>query len=210
MPALLAYLIAVGLLLGGGYGALSWLAAPEPVKVVAKVKPKPPRYEAGPEATSPDASFSDARSFAINDRDRAASGSNDRPPSSQPGSNAVAKVQDEQAVIAGSGFDQQTRSANAQVSPPDVKQKAKQPVDAASRTSSGNPQTAASAAPVPAAKTVKRPHLRQANSHSDQPAERRALVQMTLRTIEFADGRRATQLVPYRGPRHALAFEPDE
>jgi hypothetical protein len=32
MPALLAYLIAVGLLLGGGYIALSWLAAPEPVK----------------------------------------------------------------------------------------------------------------------------------------------------------------------------------
>ena len=42
MPALFAYLIALGLLLGGGYGALSWLAAPEPVKVVAKAKSKPP------------------------------------------------------------------------------------------------------------------------------------------------------------------------
>ena len=42
MPALFAYLIAVTLLLGGGYGALSWLATPEPVKVVAKVTPKPP------------------------------------------------------------------------------------------------------------------------------------------------------------------------
>src|ERR1700744_237199 len=44
MPALFAYLIAVGLLLGGGYGALSWLAAPEPVKVVAKAKPIPRRH----------------------------------------------------------------------------------------------------------------------------------------------------------------------
>ena len=44
MPALFAYLIAVGLLLGGGYGALNWLAAPEPVKVAARSKPpSPPR-----------------------------------------------------------------------------------------------------------------------------------------------------------------------
>jgi hypothetical protein len=42
MPALFAYLIVVGLLLGGGYGALNWLATPEPVKVLAKAKPKPP------------------------------------------------------------------------------------------------------------------------------------------------------------------------
>jgi hypothetical protein len=40
MPALFGYLIAVGLLLGGGYGALSWLTTPEPVKVVAKAPPK--------------------------------------------------------------------------------------------------------------------------------------------------------------------------
>jgi hypothetical protein len=33
---------------------------------------------------------------------------------------------------------------------------------------------------------------------------------MTLRTIEFADGRRVTRLVPYRGPERALAYEPDE
>jgi hypothetical protein len=36
MPALFAYLLAIGLLLGGGYGALTWLAAPEPVKIAAK------------------------------------------------------------------------------------------------------------------------------------------------------------------------------
>jgi hypothetical protein len=71
MPALFAYLVAVGLLLGGGYGALSWLAAPEPVKVVAKAKPKPPsRDEANSDATLL------ANSSAT---DQAASRSNDQP-----------------------------------------------------------------------------------------------------------------------------------
>jgi hypothetical protein len=160
MPALFAYLIAVGLLLGGGYVALSWLAAPEPVKVVAKAKPKPPRYEAGPEATSPEARSTDARSRAINDGDRAASGSSDPSPSSQPGSSAVANVQDAQAGAAGVGFDLQTRSANAEVASADAKQQAKQPVDAGARALPSHPQTAASNAPVPAAKTAKRPHFR--------------------------------------------------
>jgi hypothetical protein len=53
MPALFAYIVAVGLLLGGGYGALNWLAAPEPTKLVAKAKPKPPpAYEASSEMAS--------------------------------------------------------------------------------------------------------------------------------------------------------------
>jgi hypothetical protein len=68
-----------GLLLGGGYSALSWLATPEPVKVMAKAKPKPPpRYEATSEATSFETS-----SLAINDSDHVASGLNDPPSSSQ-------------------------------------------------------------------------------------------------------------------------------
>ena len=50
MAALFAYLIAVGLLLGGGYGALSWLGTPEPVKVVAKAKPSPPPSQTVPVA----------------------------------------------------------------------------------------------------------------------------------------------------------------
>jgi hypothetical protein len=33
---------------------------------------------------------------------------------------------------------------------------------------------------------------------------------MTLRTIEFADGRRITQLIPYRGRERALAFDDDD
>jgi hypothetical protein len=33
---------------------------------------------------------------------------------------------------------------------------------------------------------------------------------MTLRTIEFPDGRRVTQLIPYRNGERAPAFQPDE
>jgi hypothetical protein len=207
MPALFAYLIAVGLLLGGGYGALSWLAAPEPVKVVARAKPKPkPHYE----ATSPEVGSSDASSLAGNDSDRAASGSNDRPPSSQAGASAGAKAQDAQAVVSqdaqavvsGPAPDLQTRSADAEVSPADAKQEATQPVEAASPAVPSNRQAAASI-PAAAAKTVKRPHLRQAGGRSEKPAERRALELMTLRTIEFPDGRRVTQLIPYRGSERA-------
>ena len=33
---------------------------------------------------------------------------------------------------------------------------------------------------------------------------------MTLRAIEFPDGRRVTQLLPYRSGERALAFEPNE
>ena len=62
MPALFAYLIAVALLLGGGYGALNWLATPEPVKVAAKAKPQPPpsSHDADNGGASTQASLSEA------------------------------------------------------------------------------------------------------------------------------------------------------
>src|SRR4030088_2870399 len=108
MPALFAYLIAVGLLLGGGYGALSWLAAPESVKVVAKAKPKPPpRYEASSEVT-------ETTSLTVSDSEHAASGSNDHPLS--------AGEEGAQAAISGSADDQQIRSAHAEVASREAKQ----------------------------------------------------------------------------------------
>jgi hypothetical protein len=36
MPALFGYILAIGIFLGGGYGMLYWLAAPEPVTITAK------------------------------------------------------------------------------------------------------------------------------------------------------------------------------
>ena len=219
MPALFVYLIAVGLLLGGGYGALSWLAAPEPVKVVAaKAKPKPtPHYEANPEAASSEASSS-AESVSepsSSARDSAASGASEQPPSLRPQVNLAAGEQGAKAEVSGPAQDQQSRSAIAEVSPAepsqhaeaapaeDAAQEATHPAQAAPSVSPNKQQITASTAAVSVAKPMKRPHLRQA--HSEKPA----LALMTLRTIEFPDGRRITQLIPYHNGEPALEFPPD-
>jgi hypothetical protein len=224
MPALFAYLIAVGLLLGGGYGALSWLAAPEPVKVASKAKPKPPPLY----AASSEASFPEANLPAINDSDKAAPGSNrdkaaaassDQQPPSASDASVAASGQGAQAQVSGLAPDQRTPSASPEVSseevkryavsPAEAKQEAKQedrhPAQTVAAVSPGNSQAAASESSA-AAKMVKRPHLRQASRRSD----RRAPALMTLRTIEFPDGRRVTQLIPYRSGERALAFERDD
>jgi hypothetical protein len=113
-----------------------------------------------------------------------------------------------EAEVSEPARDQQSRSADAEASLPDARQKVEQPAPAASPVLSSNQPTTATAAV--ATKAVKRSHLRQAGSHPKRPAETRALVAMTLRTIEFADGRRVTRLIPYRSPERAMAFEPDE
>jgi hypothetical protein len=223
MPALFVYLIAVGLLLGGGYGALSWLAAPEPVKVVAakaNAKPNPtPHYEANPEAASSEASSSagsvSAPSSSVrDDSDRAASGANEQPPSMRPQVNVAAGEQGAKAEVSGPAQDQQSRSAIAEVSPAepsqhaeaasaeDATQEATHPAQAAPSVSPNKQQITSSTAAVSVAKLVKRPSLRQAHS------EKRALALMTLRTIEFSDGRRITQLIPYHNGEPALEFPP--
>jgi hypothetical protein len=215
LPALFAYLIAVGLLLGGGYGALSWLAAPEPepVKVAAKMKPRPPRHdEAGLQVTSQrsavasasDAGSSSPGNSAAGLTDQTAADPNGQSSSRQSGPGMATM----EAEVSEPARDQQSRSADAEASMPDARQKVEQPAPAASPVLSSNQPTTATAAV--ATKAVKRSHLRQAGSHPKRPAETRALVAMTLRTIEFADGRRVTRLIPYRSPERAMAFEPDE
>jgi hypothetical protein len=73
MPALFAYLVAIGLLLGGGYGALTWLAAPEPLRVVTKAPKQAPRQLAGPEGR-PDVEQPKMDSMAANEGDHATIG----------------------------------------------------------------------------------------------------------------------------------------
>ena len=217
MPALFAYLIAVGLLLGGGYGALSWLAAPEPVKVAAKMKPRPPRHdEAGLQVTSQRsavASASDAGSSSPGNSDQGASAGLTDQTAADPNGQSSSRqsgpgMATMEAEVSEPARDQQSRSADAEASLPDARQKVEQPAPAASPVLSSNQPTTATAAV--ATKAVKRSHLRQAGSHPKRPAETRALVAMTLRTIEFADGRRVTRLIPYRSPERAMVFEPDE
>jgi hypothetical protein len=205
MPALFAYLIAIGLLLGGGYGALSWLAAPDPVKVAVKARPKPPpRYQASSKETP-----LETGSLAFNDSGQVASGPNNPPSSSQ--SEMSVAATDSHAEAESSGLPQAQQShvanahvANAEVSPAEARQVVGQSALAMSPVSASN--AAASAAPATAARSVKRLHPRQGRHRS----EKSALALMTLRTIEFADGRRVTRLIPYRGPERAPAFEPDE
>jgi hypothetical protein len=220
MPALFAYVIAVGLLLGGGYGALSWLAAPEPVKVAAaRVKAKPPqRYEATSEAPSATTTASqinnDDNDKAALDSDKAASASNDQPPSEVPVASQPVASQNALTESSSAATPHQIRSARAEVAPVEQKLPAKQPY----------PQTVAAPKPVPLAtakmeasvpsaagsKIVKRPHLLQAGRQPEKPPEKRRLALMILRTIQYPDGRRVSQLLPYRGGGRALAFAPDQ
>jgi hypothetical protein len=205
MPALFAYLVAVGLLLGGGYGALSWLAAPEPVKVVAKAKPKPPRDEASSEATTFETR---TNSLAINDRDHAVSGANDPPSSARSEARVAASEQGAQPQSSEPASAQQSR-VEAEISSVRAKQEVGQPALAVLPASASNAQAAATSpgAAATAARPVKRPRARPASGgHS----EKSRLALMTLRTIEFPDGRRVTQLIPYRNGGRLLAFQPDD
>lgn len=203
MPALFAYLLAVGLLLGGGYGALSWLATPEPVKM-ARAKPRP-HYRVSSEAGTARAS-----SPAVNDNEEAATTSNGQRPSS---ASELGLVASDQAEPSRPAPDQQTRFGNsealsheaaqhAEASPDVAKESDRQPAQAALQGLSGNAQSAG-LAPTEAAKTVAPPRPRRANQRS----EKRALALMTLRTIEYPDGHRVTRLIPYRGGERALAFQ---
>jgi hypothetical protein len=214
MPALFAYLIAVGLLLGGGYGALSWLAAPEPVKVSARAKPAAhsgASSESSAAAASPsEPSAAAASSPAINDHDKAAAGSNDQPPASAPDAGLAASEPSVQRPEPAPAADPSTRSANAKVLPDKA-----EPRDAAVEAGPSDKQPAGPAlqsppadirsAPAAAAKAAARPRLRQARR-----PERGAPVLMTLRTIDYPAGRRVTRLIPYPGDGRSSAFLPDE
>jgi hypothetical protein len=226
MPALFAYLIAVGVLLGGGYGAVSWLAAPEPVKVVAKAKQKPPSTHTAAVSTPAPAQVSPP---AVDTAVKQAS--NDKPRSSEPepriatrepaASNDGAKPAPNQHTAAQA----ETTPAEARQSPPQpesvvearqpdqkeqYKQETKQESKQEARQDNRRPvdeaapaiNTASNTTSAPVAKP-KRPSPRQAS----RLPERRALALMTLRTIEFPDGRRATMLIPYRDSPRAMAVD---
>lgn len=128
MPALFAYLIAVALLLGGGYGALSWLAAPEPVKVVAKATPKPPpappHYDEASSVAGSGANSFEAPSANVG-TNQAPPASNEQPPPRQPGPGGIAaQEQLAQPHVPEPAKDRYDRSATAEVSSERVKQHA--------------------------------------------------------------------------------------
>jgi hypothetical protein len=204
MPALFAYLIALCLLFGAGYGALSWLAEP-PVKVAAKSKSKSqPSYQVRPQQAaeaSPQASKSDDSSVApksSSDYEMASSSSDQPiPPQAQP-SVAMDDRATQPAAATPAAAGNEIRSANAGMRSDEAKPRKAEPsvkpaapADPPTSQQSGAAYFASRAIDGPS----KRSHSRQAGSH----VEKRKLVAMTLRTIEFPDGRRITQLIPLGG-----------
>jgi|GEM_PF-6003969 len=236
MPALFAYLLVVGLLLGGGYGAMSWLAEPAPIKVAVKTRPKPPspmhytaNYKADPEpATAPSPASGDSRTEpatqGTSDGDRAGAVSKDPPAPTRSEQDAAAsgpltRTRAAQAsVSAPAQQDQPSSSVKAEASPVDAKPEIKEakveenkqlhPVEA--RRTTGDTETTADAAPAKAASHTRQRQARRHPAQAGHSSEKRGLALMTLRTIEYPDGRRVSQLIPYRGDSHALASGPDE
>ncbi len=199
MPALLTYLIALCFLIGGGYGALNWLAAPDLPAVAARASPKaksmspPPSV---PETSIPQKSLpasqrtvSLAEPYSFPHLEEAEVSSVDASASHEV---ATHFARDERDVQLG-GRQLGTSSAEVpsdKVNPTETDVRA---VRSVARTSS---------VPADIASNGQRPHRRQAG---DSPVKRK-LALMTLRTIQFDDGRRVTQLIPYRERGRALAF----
>jgi hypothetical protein len=212
MPALFAYLISLCLLLGAGAGALNWLAAPEPMRVAAKAGPKsklssppaPARSEESAAASLPATSMAvpapEPSSSA--DIDKAAAASIDPPASREAGTRTATVDRDAQPEGVTPSSDPQARSAHAEIPADEAKpvEKAVVPAKPAARV------LAASASST--ADNAARPSKRHRQA-SNRP-EKRRLELMTLRTIQFDDGRRVTQLIPYRGRERALAFGDDD
>jgi hypothetical protein len=249
LPALFVYLVAVMLLLSGGYGALNWLAAPEPIKVAVKVKPKAvPHYEVIPpiadssgasttasSATNPPA-VDESKDTASRDTtsEQTASATSVSEPLPGPANNqpeidsraGMNKQASEQigrdnrpAALPEPARDSKIRAARAEAPAAGPRQIASETKGEASKDvqppspsrperqqTSGRPQTVASVDSAAATKPVNRPRLNQTSRRSERPvpAERRPLALMTLRTIEFPDGRRETRLIPYRDAERNL------
>jgi len=207
MPALFAYILAVAIFLGGGYGALNWLAAPEPVKVATKTKhaPRPEVY--GATAAKPAEPTDIATPVAVplaaaSDRSGKADASSPPPA----GASAAAATPDKR-YDAMARIDTTVAETPAAPAAPAIK-----PAIAPTST---KPEAQSEAAKPVIAKTAsaeresrrieaqpKRSRIRQA----EERGHRRYEV-MTLRTIEFDDGHRETRLLPLRRRDDAVALQ---
>jgi hypothetical protein len=236
MPALFGYLLVVGLLLGGGYGALNWLAAPEPAKVVSKVAHKPSSRSHYPEISdvkspeSTSATAITAQSNFAGPSGNEKSGSDDRPAPAPAQADTAAKERGTQASDSAPSPDQAITSANVQVSRQRATGAREEASDGVSVTKSKAPskearkptrkmasrdhrhdphddnaelddrhspeQRQAFAGHQYAGGTTKSERDKATKSERDNPTGR-PLALMTLRTIEFPDGRRVSQLLPY-------------
>ncbi len=192
MPALFGYLCALCLLLGGGYSALSWLAAPEPAHVATKT-PTAKQRSHGAQAEVPKSNWPASVSTApatssSRDHDTVLSSSIDLSalPESEP---RLAEV------------DLGARSKAAEPVPPQQTQNASVEVSANKAKRTGQKASFEGTA----LKKSDRARSQRTNHRSE-----RKLALMTLRTIQFPDGRQVTQLIPYRGRERVLASSLNE
>lgn len=210
MPALLAYLLIVGLLLGGGYGAFSWLAEPQPLQVAGRQRPKQVPERQIPltdnqAASAVETNVESSNGNSTGTPEHPTTGLNSRQNSSDPA--VFEGVEPGREVQL--PREQSVRDHKAEVvrSSKGVGEKSGDETDSAH----GNPPLPA---PVQrrsarlksaslgnqAVASVNMPKHTKRSDKPHRPSEHRDLQIMTLRTIEFPDGRRVTQLLPYQGP----------
>lgn len=183
MPALIAYLIALSLLLGGGYGAVNWLSEPAPVKVATNA-PKSGRHHLRPN-TLPQASLSAPSGVAGNEF---------------PASTAAIEPPSQETEMSIETIDQAAPLQNPMPAFEIQKPSARKESSTDEAVRAVEPFGVAFTTPDNAAPRPKARRNRQASKRTEKPK----LQLMTLRTIEFADGRRETKLIPYRGQARPL------
>lgn len=164
MAVLLAYLVALVVFLGGSYEALTWLAAPEPVKIVRRV------HKA--EILAAESLSNSVKGGAPQAQD-AASELDLAKPNSQSTTEPIT-----------------TLSATAD--------------NVGEQKAPSNPLAPVTGKDHPSTKQNQNAHHQRQAHFSASP--KRQLQLMTLETIEFADGRRASYLVPYHRETRTLAF----
>jgi hypothetical protein len=193
---------------------MNWLAAPEPVSAAAKARPKAkspsPQVpaeetsEASLPATTLDTTAAVEPSSSA-EAGNTASSSTERPALPAETGVATADPGTRPESVSPSPEQEKVRMAHAEVSSDEARPMEETAARVPNAVSASATATASSTSDNNA-RPAKRPHRRQA---SNRP-EKRKLVLMTLRTIQYADGRQATQLVPYRGRERVLAFGTDE
>ena len=201
MPALLTYVIALCLLIGGGYGTLNWLAEPAPVKV-AGPKSKLSRQVVRPEGITKSSVFTTATETTFATGHFLPEGERESlPPIDMPAPDPAER--DVTGIDGDLHRNVTRRDQQRGLVTADVPSGGE--VNRAGETALRASSQADRASSVTASRT-QRANRRHFN---DRPAKRKLAV-MTLRTIQFADGRQVIQLIPYRGRERALAFGADE
>jgi hypothetical protein len=206
MPILFAYLLMVGLFVGGGYGTLYWLTTQEPVKTATAHHPRPtpvtPSVAQAPVANSePRGSDTAATSDADAEKHPAPESGNHVADNDAP---AIAAKADTAGtpptadIASQSGVPHPARTVAAVADPSPAP-------DAAQKTPAQKPVAAAT--PEQAMPPVNAPAKPQRNRIASHARHDR-LEAMTLRTVEFPDGSRRSFLIPSARRQRTLAYDP--